>query len=189
MNDKDFEKRFAIGEIKSETENGKIEEPLEDFIINKCGNDEVFCIILYKYNEVLLGTVVKGEISIEKPEELTAECVLEMRIFNISKELSIWKDGSDYKYRIRTDETPANGNKTNVYDVFHMLWGEEKEGNNILTEKRGMRIKLPFEIGKPPVFYKVRNYFKYDDKGQIEFCDARIMSFVSDNGEVLNAKI
>jgi len=181
----DFEKRFAIGKIKSEIQNGKVEKPLKDFITDKCGIVDEFCLIAYKYHEVLIGTIREGQITIEKPEELTSSHVIEMRIFNADKELYIWKDGAGYKYRLRTDSESEQG--TEIYDVFHMLWGEKIEDKHILTEERGMRIKLPFNEPGAPVFYKARNYFKYNDKGQIEFYDARLVSFVDNKGEVLNA--
>jgi len=76
------------------------------------------------------------------------------------------------------DEEIENASKFETVDEYHKLWGKvSKDDRTLLTEERGINLKLPFEIedGKDIAFVKVRNYFTAE--GDLQNVDFRLCGF------------
>ena len=96
---------------------------------------------------------------IKKKEDFVLDSsVLEIRAFNALGELHLLKKGSNYIGRIIEDNT---GDGYEIIDDLYKVWGQlNSNDKTILSEDRGIRIRLPFEIGKGKLlFAKVRHYF------------------------------
>ena len=181
-------RRIKSIEIK---ENYEVSKDLKKFLLEKCeeklgGN----CIlIVFKYNQLYLGSIVNGEINVLGDEQFTLDYVTEIRMFTESGELHLWKYGDVFKWRLRIDEE-VDG-KINVYEEIHFLWGTEvndEKKNELIEEHRGMKIKFPCNIRNDPlpIQYDVRNYFNFDEDGMIIFYDARLVKIMNNNGGVIN---
>lgn len=108
------------------------------------------------------------------------ENVVGIRAFNNEGEYFISKNEGHYTGRIITDfdEERENASKFETVDEYHKLWGKvSKDDRTLLTEERGINLKLPFEIedGKDIAFVKVRNYFTAE--GDLQNVDFRLCGF------------
>ena len=186
----DQEKRWnKVNRVKTRQENGEMNKNIGDFLIEKSKQigDKPF-LLVYKHHEVLLGQVKENEIQLECKKQLTVEYLKELRMFSETGELYIWNQKGKFNYRLRIDEDESGID--HIYEESHYMWGNEPDENNkntALEPNRGMRLKFPFSLQnkKLPLKYLVRNYFDYDDNGQIRFYDARLVKFLDAAGEEL----
>lgn len=175
-------------EIKENYEEGK---DLKKFLLVKCeeklgGN---CLLIVFKYNQVYIGSIVNNEINVLEDKQFTLDYVTEIRMFSVSGELHLWKYGDVFKWRLRIDEEVAGD--INIYEETHIMWGTEvndEKKNELIEEHRGMKIRFPRDINDEPlpIQYKVRNYFNFDDDGMIKFYDARLVQIFNYNRGVIN---
>ncbi len=150
-------------------------------------NGNIYALI-YKHHKVQIGIIQGSNIEIERKEELTPEFLKELRVFSQNGELYVWKQGREFKYRLRIDGE-NKGKEEKVYEQEYFMWGNglKKDGCTIYERNRGMELKFPFHVEKKqlPLKYRVRNYYDYDKNGLIRFKDARLVCFLDNNGEEL----
>ena len=168
-------------EIKENYEEGK---DLKKFLSEKCeeklgGN---CLLIVFKYNQVYIGSIVNNEINVLGDEQFTLDYVTEIRMFSVSGELHLWKYGDVFKWRLRIDDEVKGD--INVYEETHIIWGTKvsiENKNELIEEHRGMKIRFPRDINNEPlpIQYKVRNYFNFDEDGMIKFYDARLVQILN----------
>lgn len=121
--------------------------------------------------------------------------LIELRAFNEEGEYFITKyedgfvgrvitdvkveEGKDQKEeKDKKDEESGKREKFEIVDEYHKLWGRVNDSDrSLLTEDRGISLKLPFELeaGKNIAFVKVRNYFTAT--GDLQNVDYRLCGF------------
>ncbi|EJZ68969.1 type III-D CRISPR-associated protein Csx19 [Lachnoanaerobaculum sp. OBRC5-5] len=114
-------------------------------------------------------------VQIKKKEDFVLDSsVLEIRAFNALGELHLLKKGLKYIGRIIEDNT---GEGYEIIDDLYKVWGQlNSNDKTILSEDRGIRIMLPFEMEKGKLlFAKVRHYFSA--KGELKNLDWRLVGF------------
>lgn len=114
------------------------------------------------------------------PLNLPLDKLLGIRAFNEDGEYFVSKDEGHFAGRIITDfdEEKADAESFEIVDEYHKLWGKvSKSDRTLLTEERGISLKLPFELeaGKNIAFVKVRNYFT--PEGDLRNVDFRLCGF------------
>jgi CRISPR-associated protein (TIGR03984 family) len=161
------------------------------FLENKAkelGKENRVFLLVYKYNEVRIEEIKNHTLSPEQEKTLGPGYLRELRMFSQIGEFYTWKHEETFRYRLRIDENETK-DEPNIYEETPFMWGQNvKKKNNccIAYEKdRGMEIPLPFEVNAEqlPLRYLVRNYFNYDEHGQIHFYDARLVKFLNQKGE------
>ena len=89
------------------------------------------------------------------------------------------EEGKDQKEeKDKKDEENGKHKKFEIVDEYHKLWGRVNDSDRaLLTEDRGIKLKLPFELemGKNIAFVKVRNYFTAT--GDLQNVDYRLCGF------------
>ena len=180
-----------IREINTLEDTGKydINQDLKNFLLDKAntmlgGN---CLLIVYKFNEVLIGSINGDNFTIISDDEFTAEYIKEIRMFSEKGEFYLWKEYYDFRWRLRIDNEGEQ--KYNIYEEEHYIWGTRVNNEKILEEiPRGIKIKFPMIINDRtlPFKYLVRNYFKYDNDGLIVFKDARLVKIMDNDGGVIN---
>ena len=107
------------------------------------------------------------------------ENVVGIRAFNEDGEYFVSRDAGHFVGRIITDfEEKVDVESFEIVDEYHKLWGKvSKDDRTLLTEDRGITLKLPFELetGKNIAFMKVRNYFT--PEGDLRNVDFRLCGF------------
>lgn len=172
---------------KAEFSSGQLFTLLENHAAELGKENRVF-LLVYKYNEARVEELKNHSLSPEQEKTLDPEYVRELRMFSKTGEFYTWKQEEKFKYRLRIDENETN-DEPNIYEETPFMWGQHiKKENNICIayeKSRGMEIRLPFEVREEqlPLRYLVRNYFKYDDQGQIYFFDARLVKFLNQKRE------
>ena len=117
----------------------------------------------------------RDRVLIKKKEDFVLDSsVLEIRAFNTSGELHLLKKGSQYIGRIIEDNIGAG---YEIIDDLYKVWGRlNSNDKTILSEDRGIRIRLPFEMGEGKLlFAKVRHYFSAE--GELKNLDWRLVGF------------
>jgi CRISPR-associated protein (TIGR03984 family) len=175
--------------IKSWVETGNVKTNVMEFLEETSAkmSGSIF-ILAHKHHEVLIGTVRDQKVDIANPGQLCTDYLQEMRMFSPPGELYIWNHRGQLKYRLRIDE---QGEETNKYDEVHFMWGkkmdEKDDHNTIIEPNRGMRLTFPCALAEKdcPLKYHVRNYLDFDDYGHIRFYDARLITFLKEDGKEL----
>lgn len=177
-----------VAEIYSRSETGDVTQDvgkfLEETSLRLAGK---IYLLVHKHHEVLIGEIRDGKIAVKNPDQLTPAFLQEIRMFTRSGELYIWNHGGQLKYRLRLDE---QGDITHRYDEDHFMWGQKKDNDNTVTEpNRGMRLSFPFPFteGDCPLKYRVRNYLEFDEHGHIKFYDARLITFLNQEGKEMTS--
>jgi len=172
---------------------GEVHGNIVDFLVKKSGElnkagERVF-VIIYMHHNVLIDEIKNGKFIIQE-EELKPAYLKELRMFSRKGELYAWKHGQGFKYRLRID---GQGSEINIYEEEHFMWGKEEKkggkGSIVFEADRGMELELPFAVQEKqlPLKYLVRNYFEFDEHGQIRFVDARPVKFLDkDSKEIYN---
>ncbi|MBD3350657.1 MAG: hypothetical protein GF364_04135 [Candidatus Lokiarchaeota archaeon] len=153
-------------------------------------------------------------ISIDNWLDELCELFNELRIFNRTGEIYLWKpDNNSFKGRYISDPRPPsindiqiietgntnkieleesflNGDMQYFFDIDYYIWGNTRIENNkyILWEQnRGFKIQLSNFQQEPnlKLLYTVRNYLDRGKNGIPYFTDARLLEIKKDNGDVL----
>lgn len=123
----------------------------------------------------------------------------EMRVFNETFELHIWKHLGESRYRIRqeTDEQENENGNCLLHKV--KLWGTKATKNGrftVVTEDRGMRLSFPIEFqdaykDRINVFLEERRYIEEEDEtGCIHFSDRRFSGlYVATGGQLKKVEV
>ena len=132
---------------------------------------------------VFIGYVKQGEI-VFYSKDIDLKHLTEIRVFNKEEELYAYKDGDNFKYRLRKDE---EGEEISVIDANQIVLGtcsdkthEKKEGWTRITEKRGSELYVPFDINlsiEKRLAIHTRHYIEYNKCGQATYTDSRILGF------------
>lgn len=177
-----------VEEINSRVETGIVKTNMVEFLeeTSTILTGKIF-ILVHKHHEVLIGSVQDQKVVIANPEQLCPDYLQEMRMFSPSGELFIWNHHGQLKYRLRIDQ---QGEKTNHYDEVHFMWGkkmDETDDHTLIEPNRGMRLTFPFTVEEKdgPLKYHVRNYLDFDEHGHIRFYDARLITFLKEDGKEL----
>ena len=162
------------------------EKEIVAFLTEQCkqlGN--LIYLLVFKHHEVQIGVIQNGQINLERQEELAPDLVKEIRVFSDTGELYIWNQGRSLKCRLRIDGKGKD--EYYIYHENHYLWGNKKTGATIFEENRGMELKTPFKVAelKSPLQYQVKNYYKFDADGLIQFEDARLVKLLNADGKPL----
>lgn len=149
-------------------------------------NNESY-VVAYMDFGVLIGKIINGKFSFYKEEVIEPKYIQRIRIFSKDNELLLWRNGIGFKGRVRID---GDGNdEIEVVEAHQLLWGTKSRflGKNHfeIFESRAARLILPFndvniDVKSNPrnrIFIKTRNYIKYNDVGQANYCDCRFMGF------------
>lgn len=165
---------------------------LTEFIMAGFGENESR-VIMYLNNEVLIGVWKNQEFIFprEEMQDFDLKHLLNIRVFNEEKELSIWKSGKGFNNRLRLDNA---GTEQEAVDSYQVLFGTDYKnmgnGFTCMFERRGTEIRIPgiFEVNelKKRAFLKARNYLDYHNKtGQAFYCDCRFIGFYDYNKNLI----
>jgi CRISPR-associated protein (TIGR03984 family) len=167
---------------------------LYEWIKSTMQNQNCFVFALL-YDQVCFGTYKKnGKISLHFGDLENLDRVLELRIFNSSEELYIWREDDSLYCRHRSDDLESNETPKEEYvESDLVLRGTDfpkkttkddktKDGWTTLTEDQGFTYNLPFVVEKispkDPLKIRVRSYIKYLNDMQASFYDSRFVGFV-----------
>jgi CRISPR-associated protein (TIGR03984 family) len=143
-------------------------------------------------------------------EALAPDYVQELRLFNENGEFYLWRDGEDFRGRLRIDQTElpkfikpqdekegyvAPNSKLespNFADEWQVLWGTQVEKENRsgwtgVYEARGAKFDLPHKLsGDPdtvlPLRLRVRHYIDYESAtGLAYYADLRLVELREKN--------
>ena len=134
------------------------------------------------YDYQLIYYMDRVEIKKKEDELILDPSVIEIRAFGEEGELHLLKKGSLYIGRVIEDNV---GEDYEIIDDLYKIWGNvSKNNSNILSEDRGIQIKLPFnvEAGKL-LFIKVRHYFTA--KRELKNLDWRLIGFEKEDESIL----
>jgi len=139
-------------------------------------------VLVHAVQAVQMGLLTSSGLDTSLDTVLDPALVQEVRIFNLSGELHLWRNKNGFAYRLLQEPVVATNSKTKFkYDCTCYLWGNrlEADGHTLIDQDRGMRIVLPV-AGKPGAYtyatYTVHNYLGYDCDGQVKLLDARLVS-------------
>ena len=124
-------------------------------------------------------------------ETFSLKNIQRMRVFDQKREFHLWRDGTSWHGRLRTDDT---GEVLDIVVARQLLFGTGKPKNNkepenppftTITEDRGTTLHLPLkgieftEEGKlrERIFIKTHNYIKANSAGQSGYVDCRFVGF------------
>lgn len=161
-----------------------VEKGMKAFLTEQCKQlGDLIYLFVFKHHEVQIGAIQNGQINLERQEELVPDLVKEIRAFSDTGELYIWNQGGSLKYRLRID---GKGDEAYfIYPENHYLWGNKKTDTTVFEENRGMELKIPFKVNdlKLPLQYQVKNYYKFDADGLIQFEDSRLVKLLNAEGK------
>ena len=157
------------------------QETFEQLLISKTAsvaNGTPAFLLIHAFDAVQVGAVINNNLKLKLTFRL--EDLMDLRMFGSMGELHVWRkpDGLAAKLLIDADGESSAGGWW-VKEEHHGMWGDTvlfENGWWKLTEKRISPIYVPF-IAKPDMFYKVRNYYSFDDNGQARCNDARLCGF------------
>lgn len=143
------------------------------------GNGWVVAYLDYK---VLVGRFENRLFSFFRGEIFEPKFMQKIRVFNDERELFIWRQGHDYKARLRVD---GEGEKEECVEARQIIWGTEilckEDGWTVITEKRGTEIALPLpdlEVGEENnrrAVLVTRNYIDYKNGCLAGYVDCRMV--------------
>jgi len=165
--------------VKSTVNNNSLKTVNE--LLKKIKTLEKHFVIAYLSYGVFIGYVKQSEIVFYN-KDVDFTHLTEIRVFNKEEELYAFKDGDNFRYRLRKDE---EGLETDVVDAKQVVIGTKFESLNnnwtSLKEDRGTEIIVPFNItvdeGKRLTIH-TRSYISYNDAGQATFSDSRLIEFL-----------
>ena len=179
-------------------ETGKLPGDLHSFLtgeeVGKLGDR--FLTLVHMSDRVFFSSEKKGDLSAPL-RALSIESLRELRAFNESGELRLWKSGGDIGWRLRIDDGSENAN---IYDEEHVLWGDKIAGESaeglILRESgRGFSFRVP-PFGRTPSLpltlplkLLVRNYYDFEEDGLLHFFDARLVSLKDQDGRDVECRV
>lgn len=145
-------------------------------------NDDFYC-IAYCDSEVLFGQYVNKNFIFYQDRSIEFARVQKLRIFNIDRELYLWRKGDKLVGRLRVDD---DGDETDVVDAKQLLVGTDFEnigdGYIELFEDRGFRLVIPnknFKVDNSNrVAILTRNYVEFNDNYQAGYVDSRMVDLI-----------
>ena len=144
-------------------------------------------------NDSVFFSLERAEKLSESLKALSADSLRELRAFNESGELHIWKGCGGIGWRLRIDDSSK---MENTYDEEHVLWGDEIAEENgeglILKESgRGFSFRAPLFAKTPslPLKLLVRNYYDFDEDGLLRFFDARLVYLKDRKGGEVECRV
>jgi CRISPR-associated protein (TIGR03984 family) len=158
--------------------------------VNSTMKDQNCFVFALLYEQVCFGTYQKnGKISLHFGDLENLDRVLELRIFNSSEELYIWRENDIIHYRYRSDVLESNETPEEEYVESDLILrgtdivdDETKDDWTTLTEDQGFTYSLPFVVEKlspkDPLKIRVRSYIEYLNGMQASFYDSRFVGFV-----------
>jgi CRISPR-associated protein (TIGR03984 family) len=191
---KDIYNGLQFRQIKSSISNLNSIEIL-DFkslksLVKDCFGQKGICIFYLDY-KVLIGKYDGEDFIFHEEKEFEPRFIQKMRLFNIDRELFIWRENRNgFRGRLRIDEP---GNETDVVDANQVLWGTKPEYRGEfteITEERGTKLVLPVKDLKVDnsenrAFILTRNYISYKTYDstyeQAGYEDCRFVVFTDKN--------
>ncbi|MCI4626757.1 MAG: CRISPR-associated protein Csx19 [Candidatus Magnetoovum sp. WYHC-5] len=159
--------------------------------------------VAYLFSKVLIGRYnEKKFISYDNQPNIFPKYLIKLRIFNENEEIYLWrKSESIFAWRYKKDEENHEQSpcaEQSIIDVKQILWGTKVEGYKCnegsdwvcLSEERGMKLIIPFNINKFTKYNQeednsknrvkilTRHYIEYNEIGQAGYVDARMVQFV-----------
>ncbi len=193
-NNFDYETNNGLvsGKCKSNVEKGLTDfskKSISEFAKDKFAGEGVY--IAYLFNKVTIGKYSDGKFINRENEDINAEYLIRLRIFDKDKELLIYRteekkeNNTLFKFRLRTD---TEGEETFFTEANQVLFGtdidESKSGKGYTTiiEDRGTEITLPFKIAgiyteKNRIKIKTKHYIEFDGNDNAGYIDARFIEF------------
>ena len=139
-------------------------------------------VVVYLDYKVLVGRYEDRRLSFFRGEVFDLKFLQKIRVFNDERELFIWRQGYDYKARLRVDD---EGEKEECVEVRQIIWGTgifcKEDGWTVITEKRGTEIALPLsglEVGEENnkrAVLVTRNYIDYKNGCLAGYVDCRMV--------------
>ena len=173
---------------------GKLTEDLHPFLTGEEVGElgDRFLTLVHTSDRVFFSLEKKRDLSVPL-RALSIESLRELRAFNESGELRLWKSGGDIGWRLRIDDGSENAN---IYDEEHVLWGDKIAGESaeglILRESgRGFSFRVP-PFGRTPSLplkLLVRNYYDFEEDGLLHFFDARLVSLKDQDGRDVECRV
>lgn len=182
------EEALAVAQIVSASECGSASD-MRAWLVKCAGtllvppdNTEAY-VLIHAVHAVRFALLTSSGLDESLDEVLDPVLVQEVRIFNQSGELHVWRTDNGFAWRILQDAatTAVAGDTHFQADYTYYLWGNhlDSDGQTLVDRDRGMRIEFPILGGADsPVHatYTVRNYLGYDCDGQVRLLDARLVS-------------
>lgn len=151
-------------------------------------------LLAYLHHIVRIGLWQDGKLLFDGIEtDVDPNHLKEMRVFSENGELYIWKQDTEFRFRLRLDNDSA-GKEVHVYQETHYMWGNSSDAQKpgwVSEGNRGMAFHFPVPVTQEqlPLRYEVCNYYNFDDEitpdgtGQIQFYDARLLNFLDGAGQ------
>jgi len=178
--------------IRSETQPVSVSKENLNSIVHSHFDAKSFAVAYLDY-KVLIGTWENNAFHFSGNEQVKPKYIQKLRVFNLNKELLVWRSRGHLKGRLRTDDD--NGAETEVVVAHQVLFGTKKGkkyGENLteITEARGTSLTLPFanltvDDKRNRICIKTYNYVGYNALRQATYEDCRFVSFTDDKGHSL----
>ncbi|MEA1883591.1 MAG: CRISPR-associated protein Csx19 [Thermotogota bacterium] len=184
MPEKDLKKAKFIEPV---TYTFKTIEKIQETIKRNFQEATIFTLLKDK---ATFGKYTNQQIELPDNENIAFYKIEEMRIFDPTKELYIWRQNDTLKGRLRED-LPETGTKDIEYIISDLvLWGTraktEKPGWTTLKEDRGIEYTVPFPVKrvdeKHPLCLTIHTYIGYINDIQASYIDSRFVGF-TEGGE------
>lgn len=177
----------AAQEVSSRTELFKIDEPadpgkLYKVLANCLKQLEQTKVLIWQNNAVYSGVVTGGQIVLQANAQYCPGQLLEIRAFNETEELYIYKSRQGWNGRYIDDTV---GDKTTYVDSAARIWGEnnfdcrEQGFRNFADSGRRISLVLPTELNCRYAELVTRSYIGYHDlTHQAYYKDYRFVQIV-----------
>ncbi|MDM8522007.1 CRISPR-associated protein Csx19 [Desulfococcaceae bacterium HSG8] len=173
--------------IHSETVPVSVSKENLNSIIQSYFDDKSFAVAYLDY-AVLIGTWENNAFHFPENKEPEPEYIQKLRVFNLNRELLIWRTRNSLKGRLRADG--ENGTETEVVVAHQVLFGTRKGSycNNSfteITEDRGTSLILPFAnliVNDKRNRIRIRTHNYVNALGQTTYEDCRFVCFTDDEG-------
>lgn len=171
----------------SDIKNENIDSLLKENFVGKS-----YVVVWLDY-KVLIGACSNGVLCFCNDETFDYKYVQRLRVFDLQKELLIWRSSGKWNGRMRTDNLEGKG--TVVVEAKQVVYGTDvipvNEQFTEIREKRATKLKLniPFTNMKVDdkqnrIFIKTFNYTKTNAVNQVTYFDCRFVEF-TDNQKAL----
>lgn len=172
-------------------DHGMLNGDLCDFLRRKIVNfGDRYWILVHTCDKVFFTLEEKRKLLSPELEDLSRP--LELRAFNESGELHLWKWNDQFYWRLLVDDSGISCPEDGKYATSHVLWGTNCRDNSdgsctLYEEGRGCQFGFPLSVPKErlPLTLLIYNYYRYDNNGLLGFYDARLVVLLDGKGERL----
>jgi CRISPR-associated protein (TIGR03984 family) len=178
----------GLAKVTSATEMRKLLVDKSAKLLVAPTNTETY-VLIHAVHAVRFGLRTGSGLDESVDEVLDPALLQEVRIFNESGELHLWRTDKGFAWRTLQDGTSVEDSDETHFrsDYTYFLWGNHlgSDGHTLADRDRGMQITLPIvgEADTPAhATYTVRNYLGYDDSGQVQLLNARLVSLAIKKG-------